>query len=73
VATATENITLPRLEALCERAFRRTGLSGPDAATGAAVLSTTDAWGVVTHGSKALRGTSCGCYLLTPATGQEKA
>ena len=56
MATATENISLARLEALCEQAFRRAGLSHADAATGAAVLSTTDAWGVFTHGSKALRG-----------------
>jgi ureidoglycolate dehydrogenase (NAD+) len=53
---ATANITLPRLEALCDEAFRRAGLSAADAATGAEVLSTTDAWGVFTHGSKALRG-----------------
>ena len=31
-------------------------MNGPDAATGAEVLSTTDGWGVFTHGSKALRG-----------------
>lgn len=53
---ATANITLARLEALCEDAFRRAGLSVADAATGARVLATTDGWGVFTHGSKALRG-----------------
>jgi LDH2 family malate/lactate/ureidoglycolate dehydrogenase len=53
---AIANITLPRLEALCDEAFRRAGLSAADAATGAGVLTTTDAWGVFTHGSKALRG-----------------
>src|SRR5260370_2298860 len=53
---STANITLPRLEALCDEAFRRAGLSAADAASGAEVLSTTDAWGVFTHGSKALRG-----------------
>jgi ureidoglycolate dehydrogenase (NAD+) len=53
---ATANITLARLEALCDDAFRQAGLSAADAATGARVLATTDGWGVFTHGSKALRG-----------------
>ena len=56
MANAIANITLSRLENLCDDAFRRAGLSAADAATGAGVLSTTDAWGVFTHGSKALRG-----------------
>jgi len=49
-------ISLPQLRAFCRDAFARTGLSDPDADTGAEVLSTTDGWGVFTHGSKALRG-----------------
>jgi len=55
VAAAT-TISLPQLRAFCRDAFERAGLSGPDSGTGAEVLSTTDAWGVFTHGSKALRG-----------------
>jgi ureidoglycolate dehydrogenase (NAD+) len=50
------NIPLPRLHALCADAFERAGLSPADARTGADVLSTTDAWGVFTHGTKSLRG-----------------
>jgi len=55
-AGTAATISLPRLEAFCQDAFERAGLSEADAATGAEVLSTTDAWGVFTHGSKALRG-----------------
>jgi LDH2 family malate/lactate/ureidoglycolate dehydrogenase len=49
-------ISFESLRRLCADAFSRAGLSDIDAATGAEVLSTTDAWGVFTHGSKALRG-----------------
>jgi len=49
-------ISLPQLRAFGRDAFERAGLNGPDADTGAEVLSTTDAWGVFTHGTKALRG-----------------
>lgn len=49
-------ISLPQLGAFCRDAFARTGMSDADADTGAEVLSTTDGWGVFTHGSKALRG-----------------
>ena len=49
-------ISLARLRAFCLDAFERAGLSRTDADIGAEVLSTTDAWGVFTHGSKALRG-----------------
>ncbi|HEY2286857.1 MAG TPA: Ldh family oxidoreductase, partial [Streptosporangiaceae bacterium] len=55
-AAAAGTIALPQLRAFCRDAFARVGLSGPDADTGAEVLSTTDGWGVFTHGSKALRG-----------------
>ena len=55
-AATAGTIALPQLKAFCRDAFARTGLSGPDADTGAEVLSTTDGWGVFTHGSKALRG-----------------
>jgi ureidoglycolate dehydrogenase (NAD+) len=55
-AVTPGTITLPQLRAFCRDAFERTGMSGPDADTGAEVLSTTDGWGVFTHGSKALRG-----------------
>ena len=52
---AAATISLPQLRAFCRDAFERAGLSGPDAGTGAEVLSTTDAWGVFTHGSRARR------------------
>jgi ureidoglycolate dehydrogenase (NAD+) len=55
-AAAAGTIALPQLRAFCRDAFARAGMSGPDADTGAEVLSTTDGWGVFTHGSKALRG-----------------
>jgi ureidoglycolate dehydrogenase (NAD+) len=55
-AVTPGTITLPQLRAFCRDAFERAGMSGPDADTGAEVLSTTDGWGVFTHGSKALRG-----------------
>src|ERR1700759_2698111 len=48
--------SLDSLTALCTSAFERAGLSAADAATGAAVLATTDGWGVHTHGTKSLRG-----------------
>jgi LDH2 family malate/lactate/ureidoglycolate dehydrogenase len=51
---APATISLPQLRAFCRDAFDRADLSGPDAGTGAEVLSTTDAWGIFTHGSKAL-------------------
>jgi LDH2 family malate/lactate/ureidoglycolate dehydrogenase len=44
------------LHAFTSEAFRRVGLSDRDAATGADVLVTTDAWGVFTHGTKSLNG-----------------
>jgi ureidoglycolate dehydrogenase (NAD+) len=53
---APHSVPLKRLELLLSTAFERAGLSAADAATGARVLATTDAWGVFTHGSKALRG-----------------
>src|SRR6185437_8033673 len=54
--STSRTVPLDRLESLCAAAFERAGLGPADAATGAEVLSTTDAWGVFTHGSKALRG-----------------
>ena len=53
---SARTVPLDRLSAFCSTAFERAGLSPRDAATGARVLSTTDGWGVFTHGSKALRG-----------------
>ena len=62
--TPGRTISIPRLKAFCSDAFERAGLSPQDADTGAEVLSTTDAWGVFTHGSKVLRG-----YLRRLAAG----
>lgn len=53
---STRTITIPHLRTFCSSAFELAGLGAADAATGADVLSTTDAWGVFTHGSKSLRG-----------------
>lgn len=44
------------LHGFCRTAFQNLGLSAADAATGADVLTTTDAWGVFTHGTKCLSG-----------------
>src|SRR5262245_45304833 len=44
------------LHQFTREAFRRVGMSGSDATTGADVLVTTDAWGVFTHGTKSLAG-----------------
>lgn len=49
-------VPVPALREFTASAFRRLGLSEPDAATGADVLVTTDAWGVFTHGTKCLAG-----------------
>jgi LDH2 family malate/lactate/ureidoglycolate dehydrogenase len=54
--TTQGTISVSRLQAFCQDAFERAGMSRDDAGVGAEVLSTTDAWGVFTHGSKALRG-----------------
>lgn len=66
--TSGRTITVASLRAFCSEAFERAGLSPADAQTGAEVLSTTDAWGVFTHGSKVLRG-----YLRRLAAGGLKA
>jgi len=54
--TTPGTISLPQLRAFCLDAFERAGMTRTDADIGAQVLSTTDAWGVFTHGSKAMRG-----------------
>jgi ureidoglycolate dehydrogenase (NAD+) len=56
VAPEGQRISLDRLDLFARAAFERAGLGPADAAVGARVLSTTDAWGVFTHGTKALRG-----------------
>lgn len=54
--TTPGTIPISQLRAFCQDAFEWAGLSAADAATGAEVLTTTDAWGTFTHGSKVLRG-----------------
>lgn len=49
-------VSYDALQRFTSEAFRRTGVSETDAATGAEVLATTDAWGVFTHGTKCLAG-----------------
>src|SRR4051812_50061002 len=49
-------VSFEALHRFTRDAFLRVGLSQTDAATGADVLVTTDAWGVFTHGTKCLAG-----------------
>lgn len=49
-------VSLSRLNEFARACFVNAGLSDLDAQTGAEVLSTTDAWGVFTHGTKLLAG-----------------
>ncbi len=53
---ASKTVTYDALHAFAKEAFQAAGLSDSDASTGADVLATTDAWGVFTHGTKALAG-----------------
>ena len=52
----SERVPFEALHSFCKQAFEKAGLSSADATTGADVLSTTDTWGVFTHGTKALAG-----------------
>ena len=49
-------VSIESLSRFCVDAFVNAGMSPDDAAVGGQVLSTTDGWGVFTHGSKVLRG-----------------
>src|SRR5579862_4694570 len=49
-------ITIDNLTEFCVGALRNCGVSEADALLTAQTLATTDAWGVFTHGTKALRG-----------------
>jgi len=49
-------ISFEGLHAFTRSALQKTGMSEGDAATGADVLATTDAWGIHTHGTKSLAG-----------------
>ncbi len=53
---APRAVSCARLHRFVVEALRRAGLSDADAGVGADVLTTTDAWGVFTHGTKCLRG-----------------
>ena len=55
-AVSTRTVQVDKLRDFTREAFRRAGLSDADAAVGADVLTTTDAWGVFTHGTKSLAG-----------------
>ncbi len=54
--TAASGISIDDLRQFCIDVLLRAGMNEIDAATGADVLVTTDAWGVFTHGTKCLRG-----------------
>jgi LDH2 family malate/lactate/ureidoglycolate dehydrogenase len=49
-------ISIDRLQRFCVDALLQTGMSETDAADSAEVLTTTDAWGIFTHGTKSLAG-----------------
>lgn len=49
-------VSWDELRSFTQGVFRRCGLSQAHADTGAEVLTTTDAWGVFTHGTKSLAG-----------------
>ena len=51
-----KKITIPALKTFVRDVLAECGVSAADADTTAEVLVTTDAWGVFTHGTKALRG-----------------
>src|SRR5436190_872674 len=55
-AVSTRTVQVDKLRDFTREAFRRSGLSDSDAAVGADILTTTDAWGVFTHGTKSLAG-----------------
>ncbi len=52
---AIRRVSFQALHRFAREAFERVGMAGADAALGADVLATTDAWGVFTHGTKLLR------------------
>ena len=49
-------VSIDSLHAFAKSAFLHAGLSEADAAVGADVLVTTDAWGIFTHGTKNVKG-----------------
>lgn len=55
-SSSSLTVSYEALHRFTVKAFQRTGLSEPDARTGADVLVLTDAWGTFTHGTKNLRG-----------------
>jgi ureidoglycolate dehydrogenase (NAD+) len=63
-AHTTLTVHYDDLHAFTKAAFEAAGMQTVDATTGADVLVTTDAWGVFTHGTKALAG-----YLRRLQTG----
>jgi LDH2 family malate/lactate/ureidoglycolate dehydrogenase len=56
MTTSSRTVTFEALHGFTKSAFQAAGLTETDAATGADVLATTDAWGVFTHGTKCLAG-----------------
>ncbi len=52
----SQTISFQSLHQFTSNAFLNVGMSEADAATGADVLATTDAWGIFTHGTKSLAG-----------------
>ena len=55
-APASRTVRYEALHGFTRTALERAGLSSVDAAIGAEVMATTDAWGVFTHGTKCLAG-----------------
>ena len=55
-ALAQKRISLHDLEDFCTKAMAAAGLSLEDARVSASILTTTDSWGVHTHGTRQIRG-----------------
>jgi ureidoglycolate dehydrogenase (NAD+) len=56
MSTTSQVISIDNLSDFCVGALRDCGVTEADAQVTAQILATTDAWGVFTHGTKALRG-----------------
>jgi ureidoglycolate dehydrogenase (NAD+) len=56
MSTSPQVISIDNLSEFCVGALRNCGVGEADSRVTAEILTTTDAWGVFTHGTKALRG-----------------
>ena len=56
MSNSPQIISIDNLSEFCVGALRTCGVGEADSRVTAEILTTTDAWGVFTHGTKALRG-----------------